>query len=80
MNEIMAGIWAQVAEAKEEMEIANANFNHAIERDVIDYWTYRIKSAQTKYGNLLKQMRELKASAANSETLAEVSSNTEKAG
>jgi len=53
MNDILA----QIAEAKEELFIANANFNHAIEQDVIDYWIYRIKSAQTKYGSLIKQMR-----------------------
>ena len=50
-------IWDEVAEAKEELEISITNFNHAVEVDVIDYWTYRIKSAQTKYDHLMKELK-----------------------
>ena len=53
----MRDIYAEVAEALIELEVATANFNQAVERDVIDYWTYRILSAQTRYDHLLKEMR-----------------------
>ncbi|MCL2838948.1 MAG: YaaL family protein [Oscillospiraceae bacterium] len=53
MNEI----WHEIAEAKEELSVAMANFNQAIDNDVIDYWIYRIKSAQTKYDLLMNEVR-----------------------
>ena len=53
----MQNIWEEMREAKDELDVAIANFNQAIELDVIDYWIYRIKSAQTKYDHLMKEMR-----------------------
>ena len=53
----MKDFWSEVAEAKDELEISMANFNQAVDKDVIDYWTYRILSAQTKYDHLMKEMR-----------------------
>ena len=47
----------EILEAKEELDIAVSNFNQAVEQDVIDYWIYRIKSAQTKYDHLQKEAR-----------------------
>ena len=57
----MENLWNEVAEAREELEIALANFNHAVEKDAIDYWTYRILSAQTKYDHLIKEVKSQKA-------------------
>ena len=53
----MTEIYNEIAEAKEELSIAIANFNQAIDNDVIDYWIYRIKSAQTKYDLLMNEIR-----------------------
>jgi len=50
-------ILTQIAAAKDDLDTAVSNFNQAIERDVIDYWVYRIKSAQTKYDFLTKELR-----------------------
>jgi len=54
----MKNVREEVKAAKEELEVAVSNFNHAIELDVIDYWIYRIKSAQTKYDHLIREVRE----------------------
>jgi len=54
----MQSIWNEMLEAKEELDIAVANFNQAVDVDVIDYWIYRIKSAQTKYDHLRKEARQ----------------------
>ena len=53
----MKMIWNELLEAKDELDVAVANFNQAIEQDAIDYWIYRIKSAQTKYDHLQKEAR-----------------------
>ena len=53
----MKEIWHEIAEAKEELSVAITNFNQAIENDVIDYWIYQIKSAQTKYDLLINEVR-----------------------
>jgi len=53
----MRDIYIEVAEAKEELEIATVNFNQATNRDAIDYWIYRILSAQTRYDLLMKEIR-----------------------
>jgi len=53
----MQEILNQIAAAKDDLDTAVCNFNHAVEKDVIDYWVYRIKSAQTKYDFLTKELR-----------------------
>ena len=55
---VVRSIWDEMAEAKEELDVAVSNFNQAIEHDAIDYWIYRIKSAQTKYDHLRKETRQ----------------------
>ena len=53
----MQNVWNEMLDAKEELDVAVANFNQAVEEDVIDYWIYRIKSAQTRYDHLQKEAR-----------------------
>jgi len=53
----MKTIFEEITAAKEELDVAISNFNNAVEMDVIDYWIYRIKSAQTKYDHLQKEAR-----------------------
>ena len=60
----MQTIWDEMSEAKQELDVAVANFNQALEREVIDYWIYRIKSAQTKYDHLQKEARRAQAETA----------------
>ena len=55
----MRDIWLEIAEAKEELEVAITNFNYAVENSVIDYWIYRIKSAQTKYDLLMNEVKQV---------------------
>ena len=57
----MESIWNEILEAKDELDTAVRNFNQAVEVDAIDYWIYRIKSAQTKYDHLQKEARRAEA-------------------
>lgn len=54
-KEIIKGI----LEAKTELLNAHNNFNHA-ENELIDYYTYKIKSEQAKIDYLLKQAKNKK--------------------
>jgi hypothetical protein len=54
----MRNIYDEMTEAKEELDVAISNFNQVTERDAIDYWIYRIKSAQTKYDYLRKETKQ----------------------
>lgn len=43
-----------IRDARKEWISENVNFEYAIEKDIIDYYTYRIKATQLKYEHLLK--------------------------
>lgn len=44
--------------AKEELNTAVTNYEFADEPELVDYYTYNIKAAQTKYEYLLKKAKE----------------------
>lgn len=45
-------------QARAEWEQAIQNYEFAHEQELIDYYTYKIKAAQTKYQYLLKRIKE----------------------
>ena len=48
-----------INETKLELDVAISNFNNVVEKDLIDYWSYQIKSIETKYGHLVREMKKL---------------------
>jgi hypothetical protein len=44
-------------QAKEEWNRANINYEFALEQDLVDYYSYKIKAAQTRYTYLLKKIK-----------------------
>ncbi|ABN53590.1 MAG TPA: DUF2508 domain-containing protein [Hungateiclostridium thermocellum] len=47
-----------IKDAKKEWINANANFEHAVENEIIDFYTYEIKAYQLRYEYLLKKAKE----------------------
>ncbi|ODM27176.1 YaaL family protein [Acetivibrio mesophilus] len=47
-----------IKDAKKEWLSANSNFEHAIDSEIIDYYTYEIKAYQLRYEYLLKKAKE----------------------
>ncbi len=43
--------------ARQDLEIANINFEFAQNKEMIDYYIYKIKSAEIRYQYLLKQVK-----------------------
>ncbi len=44
-------------EAKKDLDTANTNFEHAQDTDLVDYYIYNIKAAETRYQYLLKKIK-----------------------
>ncbi len=44
-------------EAKKELDEANASFEHADDNDLVDFYIYQAKAAETKYQYLLKKIK-----------------------
>lgn len=51
--------------AQDELEIAVNNYEFANEPELVDYYTYNIKAAQTRYEYLLKKVKEEKINLVN---------------
>lgn len=47
-----------IKEAKIEWMSANTNFEQAVDFEMIDYYTYRIKASEVRYQYLLKEAKE----------------------
>lgn len=47
-------------QAQKELEIANRNFEFVQEQELIDFYIYQMKAAQTRYQYLLKKAKEKK--------------------
>ncbi|HOM03469.1 MAG TPA: YaaL family protein [Acetivibrio sp.] len=47
-----------IKDAKKEWISATANFEHATDSEIIDYYTYEIKAYQLRYEYLLKKAKE----------------------
>lgn len=47
-----------INDAKKEWLSANANFEYAVDSEIIDYYTYEIKAYQSRYEYLLKKAKE----------------------
>ena len=54
INDILADIY----QAKKEWVNANINFEYVEERELVDYYTYRIKACEVKYEYLIKKAKE----------------------
>ena len=50
-------LFVSLMKAKKELEDANRNFEYA-EEELIDYYTYQIKSAHAKYDYLVKKAKD----------------------
>jgi hypothetical protein len=46
--------------AKKELAEAEKNFDLALDDDLIDYFTYKLKAAELRYQYLLKRAKEIK--------------------
>lgn len=51
-------IYESITKARSEMEQANCLFNEMTEKEQIDYASYNLLAAKTKYSYLLKMARE----------------------
>lgn len=51
-------LFQQMKNARKDWQIANMNFEFAKEQEIIDYYTYEIKAAETKMIYLIKQMKQ----------------------
>ncbi|MFZ5986498.1 MAG: YaaL family protein [Bacillota bacterium] len=47
-----------IKNARKEWISANANFEYAVESEIIDYYTYKIKAYQIRYDYLIKKAKE----------------------
>ncbi|GAE89271.1 YaaL family protein [Acetivibrio straminisolvens] len=47
-----------IKDAKREWIRANANFEHAVDSEIIDFYAYEIKALQLRYEYLLKKAKE----------------------
>jgi len=47
-----------VIKAKEDLEIANRNFEHSNDTELVDYYSYQIKASKVRYDYLLKIIKE----------------------
>lgn len=47
-----------IKNARKEWISANLNFEHAVDSETIDYYTYKIKAYQVRYEYLLKKAKE----------------------
>ncbi|MGE4282776.1 MAG: YaaL family protein [Clostridia bacterium] len=56
-------------QAKKELDIANSNFEFAKDNELIDYFIYEIKAAETRYQYLLKKAKERNISVASFENI-----------
>lgn len=48
----------EIFEIKKQLRIANQNFDCALEKENVEYYTYLMKAFEVKYGYLLKIARE----------------------
>ncbi|MDK2800840.1 MAG: hypothetical protein PWP27_2094 [Clostridiales bacterium] len=56
---------ANLNQAKKELDIANTNFEFAQDEELVDYFIYKIKAAETRYQYLLKKAKEKNINVAN---------------
>ena len=54
-------LFNEVENAKKDLNIARENFNNA-PMELVDYYSYRIKSLEAKYDYLLKQTKDMNLS------------------
>jgi hypothetical protein len=54
----MQELTASIQDAYMEWQNALANFEHAVGKDMIDYYAYRIKASQIRYDYLLRKAKE----------------------
>lgn len=47
-----------IRNAKNELLAASINFEYAREKDMVDYYTYKIKACQVQYDYLIKKAKE----------------------
>ncbi|NLY44013.1 MAG: YaaL family protein [Clostridiaceae bacterium] len=45
-------------QAKRDLEIASANFEFVADKDLVDYYIYQMKAAETKYQYLIRKAKE----------------------
>ncbi len=48
-----------IMQAKSEMEVAQKNFDCVYKEDEVDVCIYRYRAAQSRYGALLKRLKDL---------------------
>lgn len=48
-----------ITEARDEWREAVANFEHAYEENLIDYYTYKMKACEVRYAYFIKKAREI---------------------
>lgn len=49
----------RLAQTKDELDAAFANFNGCLESDLIDMYLFEINALQAQYGSVLRQMKQL---------------------
>lgn len=58
MEENEIDLLQSIQEARTEWISANMNFEQAVDSDMIDYYTYKIKACEIRYQYLLKKAKE----------------------
>lgn len=59
-NRVYIDILKSLYLAKKEIDEVENNFDIALDEDLIDYFTYRLKAAEARYQYLLKKAKEIK--------------------
>lgn len=50
---------ADISIAKSNIDIAHQNFNRVYRPDEVDVYIYRLRTAEARYGSLIKKLKEL---------------------
>ena len=50
---------ADISAAKSNIDIAHQNFNRVCDPDEVDVYIYRLRTAEARYGSLIKKLKEV---------------------
>lgn len=56
---IISNLTIEAEVAKRDMDAAFMNFNNVFSKEETDIYIYRFREAQTKYGSLIKKLKEI---------------------